>query len=58
MQVIFPGRKCTESKTILYEVSSGKATDLLVKKGHASRTRGNLEHESKTMELEPNENMD
>lgn len=34
MQVAFSlGRKCTESKTILYdEVSSGKANDLLVKK--------------------------
>lgn len=32
VQVTFSGRKCTESKTILYEVSSGKANDLLVKK--------------------------
>lgn len=32
MQVTFSGRKCTESKTILYEISSGKANDLLVKK--------------------------
>lgn len=31
-KVTFSGWKCPESKTILYEVSSGKANDLLVKK--------------------------
>lgn len=57
VQVTFLGRKCTESKTILYEGSSGKANDLLVKRAMQAEPEETWSTKSKTLELKPNEDM-